>query len=94
MTDLDYEAFADILPAPKKLKRAPRATFTLRLAYRGGSCEEEGTKRYLLRKFACEVRRAESSDNEGYPVLRIEVERCDGTYEGSRLLAEWNRDEA
>jgi len=94
MTDLDYEAFADILPAPQKLKRAPRATFTLRLEYQGGSSEEEGTKRYLLRKFACEVRRAESSDNEGYPVLRIEVERCDGTCEGNRTLAEWNRDEA
>ena len=94
MTDQDFDAFADLFSLPKKRKRAPRATFTLRLDYKGGSSEEEGTKRYLLRQFACEVRDAEASTDSKFRVLRIQVYREDGTWEGACTLAEWNRDEA
>ena len=91
MSEVDYEAFADILPAPPRKKRsAPRAKFVLIFTYGGGSMEEEGTKRELVAAFEQFLKEVKTGSTYR-TVTRVQLHREDGTQDGSQIVREWKR---
>lgn len=62
---VDYEVFADILPAPRRKRRAPRAVFELVVQHAHGSMTIEGSKRDLLIDFADQIAIAEKHPERG-----------------------------
>ncbi len=57
MTNLDFDVFADLFPAPKRRKRRTRARFMLVWVYPRGSAETDGTKRDLEATMRAEAAR-------------------------------------
>jgi len=87
MTDLDFTAFADILPAPRKRLRAPRkrryaprAKFELKVAGSCGSMTIAGTKRDLLAEFDHAVATVRDEDH------RITL------YRNGYVVKQWKRE--